>query len=103
MRAAATTFNNRSNLSGAAGTLTIGPNITLRGQNGGLVNTDGANGTILNEGKIYADTAGGTILIGSTGTFNNQGLMQANSGTLHLDAFAGRGHIQPYRHGRPGQ
>ncbi len=55
------------------------------------MNTGGASSTILNQGKIYADAAGGTILIGSTGTFNNQGLMQANSGTLHLDAFQAGG------------
>ena len=64
-------------------------NITIRGQNGALV-TDGANGTILNEGNIYADTAGGTILLGEFGTFINQGLLQANSGTLRL-GVAGTG------------
>ena len=78
---------NFSNLSGAAGTLTIGPDITLRGKGGGLVNIGGANSTILNQGKIYADTAGGAIIIGEGGTFLNQGLMQANNGTFRLGVF----------------
>ena len=76
------TIDNDSNLAGAGGTLTIGPNITIEGNTGGL-HDDFATGTIVNQGTIIADVAGGTISIGNVnGTFSNQGTMQANSGTF---------------------
>jgi RHS repeat-associated protein len=70
-------IENNSGLTGASGTLTIGPNIKIEGNTGGL------SGAIINEGTIIADVAGGIISINSGGgTFSNQGTMQANSGTF---------------------
>ena len=78
------TIDNDSNLTGASGTLTIGPNITIEGNTGGLAN-DFASGTIVNQGTLIADVAGGTISIGNgNGTFSNQGTIQANSGTFRI-------------------
>ena len=75
-------IDNNSNVSGASGTFTIGPNITIEGKTGGFSNSF-ASGTIINEGKIIAEDAAGTISINTgNGTFSNQGTMQANSGTF---------------------
>src|SRR5262249_27427143 len=61
-------INNASSLSGAASTLTIGPNITIRGKNGAIGN-QWPTATILYQGHIIADTPGGTIQIANgTGT-----------------------------------
>jgi hypothetical protein len=78
-------FNN-SNQLGATGTLTIGSGITVRGKNGRILNSYGA-GTILNQGTISADVAGGTINVGNgTGSFANQGTLSAlNGGTLAVN------------------
>ncbi len=76
------TIHNGSNLAGAAGTLIIGPSITIRGKTGGLFN-DFATGTIINQGKIIAEDTAGLITINTGGgTFSNQGTMQANGGTF---------------------
>ena len=73
---------NNSGLTGSSSTLIIGPNIKIVGNSGGLTN-DFAGGTIINQGTIIADVAGGTISINSiNGTFSNQGTMQANGGTF---------------------
>ncbi|HEV3343404.1 MAG TPA: hypothetical protein VG125_23735, partial [Pirellulales bacterium] len=44
-------INNDSNLGGASGTLTFGPNITIHGQSGSIVN-DFTSGSIINQGTI---------------------------------------------------
>src|SRR5437667_4708757 len=66
-------LDNFSNLAGAAGTLTIGSGVTIRGKNGWI-----AGNSVVNQGTISADTAGGTIrLLGSnaTATFTNTGTL----------------------------
>jgi len=79
------TLYNNSNQSGAAGTLTIGSGITIRGDKGQIVNVYGA-GTILNQGTISAAVAGGTINFGSAvGSFVNQGTLAADGGNLIID------------------
>ena len=69
------------------GTITFGSNVTLRGQNGRVTNTYYA-GTILFEGTVAADVAGGTINIAlSSITYQNSGILAAsNGGTLELSA-----------------
>ncbi|HWE97915.1 MAG TPA: dockerin type I domain-containing protein [Tepidisphaeraceae bacterium] len=75
---------NGSNLSGTAGTMYIGPDITVRGSGGGIYNTY-STATIINQGTINADTSGGTITVGtSTGTFSNTGVIEATAGTLKV-------------------
>jgi autotransporter-associated beta strand protein len=78
-------FNNSSQ-SGAGGTLTIASGMTVHGKNGQIVNNF-STGTILNQGTISADVAGGTIQVGgSAGTFTNQGTLSAlNGGTLSVN------------------
>ena len=78
-------------------TLTIGPGITVHGGSSGssgarLGYSDwngGASGTaIINQGTINADVAGTSLTIypGNTGTFTNQGSLQAsNGGTLNVN------------------
>jgi hypothetical protein len=64
-------------------TLTIGPNITIRGKSGTIRNSGTAN-TFINQGKIDADVAGGTITLDAPGWIN-QGTAQAlGGGTLSL-------------------
>ena len=66
---------NGSNFTGVGGALTIGSGITIHGQSGQLYNNY-ANGSIVNQGTINADTAGGTISFGnSVGTMVNQGTL----------------------------
>src|SRR5262249_25749260 len=65
-------------------TLTIGPNITIRGKFGqGWAGSPGSS--FVNQGTIFADTAGGTIRLPGT-TWSNSGTIQAaNGGSLTLD------------------
>ena len=73
-------INNDSNLGGASGTLTFGPNITIHGGSGSIVN-DFTTGSIVNQGAINADTSGGTIVLGSTnGSVSNQGSIEVING-----------------------
>ena len=77
---ASNSINNDSNLGGASGTLTLGPNITIHGKSGSIVN-DFATGSIVNQGAINADTSGGTIVFGSTnGSVSNQGSVEVING-----------------------
>ena len=73
-------INNNSSLGGASGTLTFGPNITIQGGSGSIVN-DFATSSIVNQGAIDAGTSGGTILLGSTnGSVTNQGSVEVING-----------------------
>jgi autotransporter-associated beta strand protein len=80
------TITNNSNQAGAAGTLTIGSGITVRGKNGQIVNQS-ATGSIVNQGTISADVAGGFVVLGSSsGTVVNQGTLSAlNGGQLNVN------------------
>ncbi|HEY0776769.1 MAG TPA: choice-of-anchor D domain-containing protein [Gemmatirosa sp.] len=84
--------------SGTTGTLTIGPNVTIRGQNGtiGGQNFEGGANALVNNGTISADVAGGTITIVNAPVTNNGTLQAQNGGTLVLNsnvASAGAGQL----------
>jgi fibronectin-binding autotransporter adhesin len=75
---------NASSLGGAAGTLTIGAGITIHGQTGQIYG-DNSSGSIVNDGTIDADVSGGEIVLASTGTFTNGGMLEAfGGGTLAI-------------------
>ena len=66
-------------------TLTIGPGVTVRGQNGTIGYNPpwggSANVTVINQGTISADVSGGIITINAQ-PLVNQGLVQSPAGTL---------------------
>jgi hypothetical protein len=69
--------------------LTIGSNMVVRGENGTLGQTylNGGNQRLVNNGRISADVAGGTIsLTPANGTTNNGVLEAQNGGTLVLNS-----------------
>jgi hypothetical protein len=72
----------QNHLRSANGTLTLGPNVTVRtGARGGTVG--GNSGSVVNQGLISAESPGQTIAI--TGTFTNQGNIRAiDGGSLSL-------------------
>ena len=76
-------------LANAGTTLTIGPGITIRGQNGTIgydyVYGGPQNVSVINQGTISCDVSGGTIGIDAQ-PFSNQGVLNAPYGTL---LFAG--------------
>lgn len=69
--------------------VTFGPNVTIRGENGTIGNqlhVGTANSSIINNGRISADVAGGTIEM-LQATVTNNGIMEAlNGGTLKLSS-----------------
>jgi RHS repeat-associated protein len=78
----------------AGTTLTIGSGITVRGQNGGIGAWTGyplegpANVSVINQGTISADVAGGQITINAQ-PFSNQGNVAVSAGaTLSVNAEA---------------
>jgi hypothetical protein len=82
------TLYNYSNLTGTPAVLTIGAGITIHGKDG-ILSDAYANGSIVNQGTIDADTAAGTLTLGSstTNSIINSGTMEATSGgTLDLGA-----------------
>ncbi|MBL8359401.1 MAG: choice-of-anchor D domain-containing protein [Rubrivivax sp.] len=81
----ATGAGNRLDLDGN-GTTTFGPNVVVRGQNGTIgqeINISGTQ-TLVNNGLISADAAGGTISIMQSAVTNNGTLEARNGGTLAL-------------------
>ena len=81
--------NNRLNVE--AGNLTLGSGITVRGNTGVIGNQSfvGGAATLINNGTIQADTAGGTITLqinGGGGVTNNGTLAALNGGTLLLNS-----------------
>ena len=83
---------NRIDLSGD-GTTTFGAGITVRGQNGTIgreINIGGTQ-TLVNNGLISADTAGGTITIDESAVVNNNRLEARNGGTLVLASNVSNG------------
>ena len=75
----------------AGTTLTIGPGITIRGQNGAIGYNSNWGGpqnvSVINQGTISADVANGTITINAQ-PFTNQGTVETPGGTLNV------GHIE---------
>ncbi len=71
------------------GVLTVGPNVLIHGKNGTIgqaINIGGA-ATLINNGTIAADVAGGTIsLVPAAGVSNNGVLSAINGGTLLLSS-----------------
>ncbi|HWB10108.1 MAG TPA: DUF4214 domain-containing protein [Pirellulales bacterium] len=78
-----TSANNELLLTSANATLTIGPKMTIHGQAGRI---DGqSNSSLVNQGKILSDVAGGTIYIQlSGGPFTNQGTVETAAGLVQL-------------------
>jgi hypothetical protein len=68
--------------------LTIGPGISISGQNGtiGQAYLAGGNQTLINKGSILASVGGGTIVLTPTLTQNAALLGATNGGTLRLDS-----------------
>ncbi|HND51723.1 MAG TPA: hypothetical protein PLV92_04980, partial [Pirellulaceae bacterium] len=79
-------LSNQSNIGGAGGALTLGPSITVRGKNGTISNAY-PNGSLVNQGLIRVDSAGGGLSIGGNGTtpFTNSGRIEVASGVLTLN------------------
>src|SRR5262249_54805737 len=67
--------------------LTVGSNILIHGQNGTIGSQDFIGGayTLTNNGTISVDVSGGTIAISPTGTFTNNGLVNAQAGTININ------------------
>jgi len=77
---------NTSTGTAAAGTLTIGANVLIRGHSG-FINNAATSGTVRNLGTINADVITGTIVVngGASGFFTNDGVVRGQVGTLRLD------------------
>ena len=77
-------------VSDAGTTLTIGSGITVRGQSGAVgynpsLGLGTTNGSVVNQGTIQADVAGGTITVyQSGGTFQNSGTVNASAGVISI-------------------
>ena len=67
---------------GDSGTLTIGPGITIEGQDGTIGNS---SLPLINEGTIAANVSGGRISISGAGWSNSGTLEAENGGTLYLN------------------
>jgi hypothetical protein len=82
--------NNTSNrLNLEAGDLTLGANITVRGDTGFIGQQSFLGGTsrLINNGTISADVSGGTITLAPNGGTTNNGTLSAqNGGTLLLNS-----------------
>ncbi|WP_144290049.1 choice-of-anchor D domain-containing protein [Ideonella sp. A 288] len=87
--------NNRVYLDGN-GTTTFAAGTTVRGHSGligGQINIGGTQ-TLVNNGTIHADTAGGTIAFTDSALVNN-GLVRASAGTVNVGvALSGTGTLQ---------
>ena len=76
-------------------TLTFGPGITVHGQNGNIGN---GNGSVVNQGTISADVAGGTITIFAQ-PFTNQGLVESVAGKLNIAGTLSTGGLGNFQSG----
>ncbi len=61
-------------------TLTLGPGITVQGENGNIGN---GNGSVINQGNIWLDVAGGGLTFNAQ-PFINEGLVQVINGGANL-------------------
>ncbi|HEY2589889.1 MAG TPA: hypothetical protein VGI81_29365 [Tepidisphaeraceae bacterium] len=75
---------NGTTSAGAGATLTIGPNVTVRGMNAVFDNLLSGN-LLVNQGTILADVPGGRIEMPTAGAWANTGMMTASAGTLDLN------------------
>ncbi len=90
-------IENSSNLTGAAGTLTIGAGITVEGKTG-IIYSAFTNGALLNQGTIKADVAGGTITIGSgLEPFTNANTLRVGQGALTLNGSKTLNRLRQHR------
>jgi Ca2+-binding RTX toxin-like protein len=71
------TSNQISGVSSAVPTLTIGPGITIRGNQGTLTTF---TGILVNQGTLIAEGAGGRIAISNAALIQNQGTVRATGG-----------------------
>ena len=68
-----------------AATLTIAPNVSVQGPEGGTVSGYYSQDGIVNQGTIDAGASGQTITVGSAGSFTNRGTLEATgASTLTL-------------------
>ena len=81
--------SNRISVDGNASVLTIGTNSVVRGHSGTLGDQNWVGGggqSIVNNGRISADVAGGLIVISGSPLTNNSMLEAQNGGTLRLNS-----------------
>ena len=66
----------------AHSTLTVGSNILIHGENGTIGQEDyiGGTATLINNGTISADVAGGAINLLPNGGTTNNGILEAKNG-----------------------
>ena len=93
----ANTGYNALRLADGGTTLTIGPGITVEGQNGTLGYSSGYGGpqnvSVINQGTISADVSSGTITL-TPQSFTNQGTVAASRGIITANAgFVANGGI----------
>ena len=78
-----------------AGTLTLGPGVTVSGGRGAIASTQffvGGTYSLANQGTISANVSGTALNVGSTGAFTNTGTLQATGGgQLTLPTFTNNG------------
>lgn len=81
---------------GAGATLTIGPDVNIRGENAIFTNAR-ADNLLVNRGTIDADVVGGDFEFPTTGSWMNTGSITASAGKLNLNGnytTAGLGSIR---------
>ncbi len=77
-------FYNNIFRTGAAATVTLGPQVILAGKNG-YIGNNSAQGSLVSQGQINVAEAGGTLHVGYGGaSFTNSGQINVSNGTLTL-------------------
>ncbi|MBL0168798.1 MAG: hypothetical protein IPP85_17515 [Propionivibrio sp.] len=75
--------------SGAAATLTVGPNVTVSGTGTGTATFGYYNDEVINfQGTLNANVTGKTWYLGG---FNNTGKINVSAGTVRMDTYSGTG------------
>ena len=78
-----------TNLVESLGTVTLGPNLTVHGENGTLLTVNASN-SFINQGTLAAD-GGGSIDVLGPGSLQNSGTLAANNGGLYVGPDSGSG------------